>query len=69
MKSASCEEEENELMACAILQEKRNTTGEGNITSAEFFNICVNMKRRQIHSSQLAESVNYKTTDGLTGDS
>jgi hypothetical protein len=32
MRSASCEEEEKELMACAILQEKRNTTGEGNIT-------------------------------------
>jgi len=33
-------------MACAILQEKRNTTGEANITPAEFFNICVGMERR-----------------------
>jgi hypothetical protein len=56
MRSASCEEEE-ELMACAILQEKRNTTGEANITPAKFFIICVGMDRREVHSSQLTESV------------
>jgi len=41
MKSASCEKE---LMACAILQEKRNITGEANITPAKFFTICVGME-------------------------
>jgi hypothetical protein len=47
MKSASCEEEEEkELKACAILQEKRNTTGEANITAAKFFTICIGMERR-----------------------
>jgi len=60
MKSASCEEEEEEkeLMAFAMLQEKRNTTGEANIAPAKFFNICVGTEIRQIHSSQQAESVN-----------
>jgi hypothetical protein len=57
MKSASCEEEEKELMACAILQEKKNTTGEANITPAKFFNICVGMDRRAVQSNQVAESV------------
>ena len=56
MKSASCEEEKV-LMACAILQEKGNTTGEANITPAKFFTICVGMERKEVNSRQLAESV------------
>jgi hypothetical protein len=43
VKSASCEEGK-ELMACAILQEDRNTTGEANITPAKIYTICVGIE-------------------------
>jgi hypothetical protein len=45
------------LIACAILQENRNTTGEANITPAKFFAIRVGMETREAQSSQLAGSV------------